>query len=74
MTSEQKLNSEERVYLFCRANHFYPVMLPEATLHDNITGNPGTLAVLDAMTNSAIWTQADGYLDSRYAEMAGGTA
>jgi len=67
MTEQQKLASKERVFLFFRFGGFYPVTLPEATLDDNIKGNPGTLKV--ELAGKTIWTQVDGYLDRRFADM-----
>ncbi len=69
MTNQEKLASKQKAFLFFRVGGFYPVTLPEATLHDNITGNSGTLKVESG--GKTIWTQADGYLDRRFADMAG---
>jgi len=56
LTREEKLASPKRLFLFVRAEGFYPLELPEATVADNAERNPGTLRVEDAKTGEVVWS------------------
>lgn len=71
MTTEPKFDT----YLFTRAEGFYPVHITKDSVAANIQCNPGTLMVEEYSRNGqhkTIWTQADGWLDSKYAALFGG--
>lgn len=55
MTNTEKLASPKRTFIFIRADGFYPLELPEATVEDNAKCNPGTLRVQDALTGEIVW-------------------
>ena len=55
MTNTEKLASPIRLFVFHRADGFYPLELPEATVSDNAIANPGTLRVEDAQTGEVVW-------------------
>lgn len=59
MTNEEKLASPKHQYLFVRAEGFYPVELPEATVADNAERNPGTLKVIHALSGIVVWEQTN---------------
>jgi len=56
MNNAEKLASPKRTFIFVRADGFYPLELPEATVEDNAKCNPGTLKVYDADTNDLVWS------------------
>ncbi len=47
MTNEEKLASPKRTYIFVRKDGWYPLELPQETVEDNATCNPGTIRVED---------------------------
>ncbi len=54
------------IFLFFRAEGFYPVEIPPEDLQDNITSNPGTLRVrrlTEDDLSPLVWTDAQGWLD-----------
>lgn len=56
MTPLQKLASPMRTYIFFRADSFYPLQMPSATVADNAECNHGTLRVEDAETGEIVWS------------------
>ncbi len=57
----------ETMFLFSRAEGFYPITVPRNTLADNIKLNPGTLKVEEykySGKHKVVWTLADGWLDA----------
>jgi hypothetical protein len=61
-------------YLFSRADGFYPVHIPKASVAANIASNPGTLKVEEYLSNGrhrVIWTWAEGWIDKEYAALFG---
>jgi hypothetical protein len=55
LTHEQKITSPKRLFIFVRADGFYLIELPEATVADNAECNPGTIRVEDAKTGEVVW-------------------
>ncbi len=53
--SGAKLATARRVFIFHRADGFYPLELPEDTVADNAECNPGTVRVEDAVTGELVW-------------------
>jgi hypothetical protein len=54
-----KLASKKRTFIFFRADGFYPLEIPEATVADNAECNPGTIRVEDALTGEILWQNAE---------------
>lgn len=57
--------------LFFRAQGFYPVLIPRNSIAANIQRNPGTIKVEENRGGNfePIWTQADGWLDTKLQAM-----
>lgn len=59
LTQEEKLKSPKRLCVFVRAEGFYLLEIPEATIADNAECNPGTLRVEDARTGEVLWKEGE---------------
>jgi hypothetical protein len=49
-----KLKSPKKSFVFFRAEGFYIVEIPEATLEDNVKSNPGTVRV-ETIEGEIVW-------------------
>lgn len=60
MTDDQKrkMASPVELFLFIRADGFYPLELPRDTVSDNAKCNPGTLRVEDSRGN-VVWREGE---------------
>lgn len=60
------------IYLFTRAEGFYPVQITKESLLANIKHNPGTLSVQrvdDDGIHHVLWTESAGWVDTEYAQL-----
>ena len=66
-----KMESEKRLFLFHREDGFYPLALPKDTVIDNALMNPGTVKVVDVLTQKTVW-EANPHRGSEFCDVCYG--